>query len=355
VAEFILDTLLLRSPLIVSAALLVQGCAMPSATGSHPSDYAVAEHVTIGGAGGWDFIAFDQFRQRLFIPRGDRVQVWSVESKQVVSEIAGTAGVHGVALAQDLQRGFASNGRANTVTIFSLEDLRVVETISVPGENPDAILYEPKLKRVYSFNGRSDNVTVIDAVDLKVLANIALGGKPEVAVSDGAGHVFVNIEDRAELVVIDQLANNVQARWPLTPCTNPTGLAIDAVHQRLFAVCSNRKMVIVDAQSGRQVAIVPIGSAPDGAEYDPAFGMAFSANGDGTLTLVHENDPEHFTVAADVPTQDKARTLALDPVSHRIYLVTASFGPTPAATAEQPKPRPAMLPDSFTVIVMAPK
>lgn len=352
-----LDTLVRKSCLNVSAALLVliQGCAVPSATGLRPSEYAVAERVTIGGAGGWDFIAFDEVRQRLFISRGDRVQVWSVQSKRLVGEIAGTGGVHGVALAQELKRGFTSNGRTNTVTVFGLDYLRVVATINVPGENPDAILYEPKFKRVYTFNGRSGNVTVIDAVSLEVLATIALGGKPEVAVSDGNGHVYVNIENTAELVVIDQVANKVQSRWTLTPCTNPTGLAIDAAHQRLFSVCDNHKMVIVDAQTGRQVAIMPIGGAPDGAEYDAALGLVFSANGDGTLTLVHENDPEHFVVVADVPTQERARTLALDPVSHRIYLVTASFGATPAVTGEQPKPRPGMVPDSFTVIVMEPK
>lgn len=352
-----LDRLLRKSSRNASAALviLIQGCAMPSATGPGPSEYVVAERVTIGGAGGWDFIAFDQFRQRLFISRGDRVQVWSAQNKQLVGEIAGTAGVHGVALAQELGRGFTSDGRTNTVTVFGLDDLRLVATVTVPGENPDAILYEPKFKRVYAFNGRSRNVTVIDAVNLKVLSSIPLGGKPEVAVSDGAGHVFVNIEDTAELAVIDQVANQVQARWPLAPCTNPTGLAIDAAHQRLFSVCDNHRMVIVDARSGRLVAVMPIGGGPDGAEYDAVLGLAFSANGEGTLTLVHENDPEHFTVVADVPTQARARTLALDPVSHRVYLVTASFGPTPAATGEQPKPRPAMVPDTFTVLVMAPK
>ncbi|MEO6782564.1 MAG: YncE family protein [Bradyrhizobium sp.] len=273
----------------------------------------------------------------------------------MVGEIAGTTGVHGVALAQELERGFTSDGRTNTVTVFGLEDLRLVATITIPGDNPDAILYEPKFKRVYVFNGRSRNVTVIDAVNLKVLSSIALGGKPELAVSDGGGHIFVNIEDTAELAVIDQVENMVQARWPLPPCTNPTGLAIDAAHQRLFSVCDNRKMVIVDAQSGRLVAIMPIGGAPDGAEYDAALGLAFSANGDGSLTLVHENDPKHFAVVANVPTRERARTLALDPVSHRIYLVTASFGPTPAATGKQPKPRLAMVPDSFTVLVTAPK
>ena len=352
-----LNTLLRRNLLNASAALLIliQGCVTPPATGPHPSEYVVAERVTIGGAGGWDLIAFDHFRQRLFVSRGDRVQVWNAQSKQLVGEIAGTVGVHGVALAQELERGFTSNGRANTVTVFGLEDLRLVATVTVPGENPDAILYEPKFKRVYAFNGRSHNVTVIDAVNLKVLSSIPLGGKPELAVGDGGGHIFVNIEDTAELAVIDQVANKVQARWSLAPCTNPTGLAIDVAHQRLFSVCDNHKMVIVDAQSGRLVAIVPIGGAPDGAEYDAALGLAFSANGDGTLTLVHESDPEHFTVVADVPTQERARTLALDPLSHRVYLVTASFGPVPAATGEQPRPRPAMVPDSFTVLVMAPK
>jgi len=165
----------------------------------------------------------------------------------------------------------------------------------------------------------------------------------------------VNIEDTAELVVIGQTANAVQGRWPLAPCTNPMGLAIDAAHRRLFSACDNRKMVILDAQSGRQVAVVPIGGAPDGAAFDPNFGIVFSSNGDGTLTLVHEDDPEHFTVMANVPTQDKVRTLALDPVSHSIYLVSASFGPTPAPTGEQPNPRPPMIPNSFTIIVMAPK
>jgi YVTN family beta-propeller protein len=230
-----------------------------------------------------------------------------------------------------------------------------METISVPGENPDAILYDPKFKRVYTFNGRSANVTVVDAQNSKVLASVPLGGKPEFAVSDGSGHIFVNIEDTAELVVIDQVSNRVQARWPLGPCTNPTGLAIDSAHHRLFSVCDNHKMVIVDAQSGRQVAILPIGSAPDGAEFDADLGLAFSANGDGTLTLVHEDDPERFTVAANLPTQERARTLALDSVSHRVYLVTASFGPTRAPTVEQPNPRPTMVPDTFTVIVVARK
>lgn len=340
---------------ILAATLLLQGCAAhaPVPRGGRP--YAVVDRATIGGPGGWDFVTFDPSSQRLFIARDDRVQVWSAVTRQLVGEIAGTAGVHGVSLAHELRRGFTSNGRANSLSVFDLADLHVVRTLPIPGDNPDAILYESGFKRVYTFNGRSHDMTVVDAVTLDVLATVPLGGKPEVAVSDGAGHVFVNIEDTAELVAIDQATHRVSERWPLAPCDSPTGLAIDATHRRLFSVCANRLMMVVDADSGAIVARLPIGSAPDGAEYDPALALAFSANGDGTLTVVHEDSPDAFTVVASVPTQNKARTLSLDPLSHRVYLVSARFGPTPEATAAQPRPRPPVLPDSFTVIVVAPR
>jgi len=344
-------------PALLGAALsttLLQG---------HPQDLSAQvraggagslERFTVGGVGGWDFLTFDSSGQRLFIARGDRVQVWSAMEKKVVAEIAGTPGVHGVALAHDLNRGFSSNGRANTVGVFALDDLKITQTIEV-GDNPDAILYEPTLKRIYAFNGRGRSVSVIDAVGLSVLATLPLGGKPEVAVADGAGHVFVNIEDTAELVVIDQTANRIQARWPLKPCLEPTGLAIDVAHRRLFSVCGNNKMVIVDADSGRVVAEAPIGDGPDGAEFDPATRKAFSANGQGTVTVVQETDAEHFATVATIPTQAGARTLALDPASHRIYLVTASFGQAPASSSSGIRPRPPMLKDSFTVLVLPPQ
>jgi YVTN family beta-propeller protein len=339
---------------LAAAAGCFGACAQP-ASSSGSGDAAAIERFAVGGAGGWDFLAFDPVGKRLFISRGDRVQVWSAQSKTLVAEIAGTLGVHGIALAQGLNRGFTSNGRSNTVSVFGLDDLRITNTIKVPGDNPDAILYEPVFRRVYAFNGRSRSVTVIDAVSLAVTATVPLGGKPEVAVADGAGRVFVNIEDTAELVVIDQATDRVQARWSLKPCLEPTGLAIDVLHARLFSVCANNKMVIVDAVSGRLVADVPIGAEPDGVEFDPTSRRAFSANGEGTLTVVRETDPEHFDAIASIATQARARTLALDPVSHRIYLVTASFGPTPAPTREQPRPRPPMLQDTFTVLVLSPK
>jgi YVTN family beta-propeller protein len=322
----------------------------PSPTQSEPR---VQRHL-IGGPGGWDFLTFDSVRKRVFITRGDRVQVWDVNSRAVIAEIAGTAGVHGVALAQDLNRGFTSNGRANTVSVFGLDDLRTSATIAVPGQNPDAILYVPAFRRVLAFNGRSKDVTIIDAVSLAVIATIPLGGKPEVAVANAEGRVFVNIEDTGEIVVLDPSGARIEKRWPLKPCEEPTGLAIDAAGQRLFSVCANHMMVVVDSTSGRLVARLPIGAEPDGVEFDAASGRAFSANGEGTLTVVQEGDAEHFSVVATIVTQPRARTLALDPASHLLYLVTASFGPTPSSTAEQPRPRAPMVKDTFTLLVVDP-
>jgi YVTN family beta-propeller protein len=334
------------------AVSLLPGLAWSRSASPNPS--AAVERHLIGGPGGWDFVTSDPARHRVFITRGDRVQVWDVDAKAVVSEIAGTAGVHGVALAQELNRGFTSNGRANTVSVFGLDDLRISATIATPGDNPDAILYVPAVKRVFAFNGRSKDVTVIDAVGLKVLATVPLGGKPEVAVADAQGRVFVNIEDTGEIVMLDASGTGVEKRWPLSPCEGPTGLAIDTVHRRLFSACANHMVMVVDATSGRVVAQLPIGAEPDGVEFDSASGQAFSANGEGTLTVVREEDPEHFKVAATIVTEPRARTLTLDPASHLLYLVTASFGPTPPATAERPGPRAPMVKDTFTLLVVDP-
>ena len=339
---------------VAFATLSFHGQALAASTQATAGEPASLELFNVGGLGGWDFLTFDPVGRRLFIARGDRVQVWSAQDKKVVAEIAGTEGVHGVALAQGLNRGFTSNGRANTVSVFGLDDLKITKTIDV-GVNPDAILYEPAFKRVYAFNGRGRSVSVIDAVGLSVLATVPLGGKPEVAVADGAGHVFVNIKDTAELVVIDQASNRIQARWPLKPCVEPTGLAIDVAQRRLFSVCGNNKMVIVDADSGRLLADPPIGDEPDGVEFDPASGKAFSANGQGTVTVVQEAGARHFDAVATIPTRPRARTIALDPVSHRLYLVTASYGPTPVPSGDGSRPRPPMLKDTFTVLVLTPR
>ncbi len=315
--------------------------------------FTVANHYNVGGDGGWDLLAFDAKHHRLFISRSTHVQVIDADSGKVVGDIPGTEGVHGIALADDLNFGFTSNGKGNSVTVFDLSTLKVIETLKISGLNPDAILYEPNSKHIFTFNGHSANATVIDAITLKEVNTISLPGKPELAVSDKAGNVFVNIEDKNEIAVIDSRTNKVLKSFPIGRGVEPTGLAIDKEHNRLFSVCANNKMEILDSETGNIVSEVDIGAKPDSAAFDPDLGIAFSSNGDGTLTIVKENDPDHFSVLQNVITQKGARTMAYDSNNHRAYLVTASFGETPPATREQPKPRPAIIPNSFVVLMVS--
>jgi len=326
------------------------GADAPAPAGS----YGVVARYEIGGAGGWDYLSVDEKRHRLYVSRGDHVQVLDTLSGKVVGDLPGTAGVHGIAIAGDLGLGFTSNGRAGSVTVFDLDTLAVVDTVKVTGENPDAILYEPFSKRVLTFNGRSANVTAIDAKTRKVVGTLAVSGKPEFAVSDERGRAFVNIEDKNTLAVIDMASFSVSKEWPLGSCDSPTGLAIDRGRNRLFSVCGNRKMIVVDAASGKVVQELPIGDGVDGVEFDSRLGLAFSANGEGTLTVVKGDDAGRFSVAETVATQKRARTIALDSSTHRLYLPTASFGPAPAPSATQANPRAPMLPDSFVILVLAP-
>jgi YVTN family beta-propeller protein len=320
------------------------------------SAFHIAERWTVGGAGGWDYLALDASGRRLFVTRDNRVDVIDTTSGMVTGSIADTAGAHGVALAPQLQRGYISNGRTATVTAFDLETLHTLATVKVSGINPDAIVFEPVGKHVLTFNGGSSNASVLDPTTLAAVATIALPDKPEFAVADASGHVFVNIEsDAGQLVVIDALSLKVIATWPLPGCARPTGLALDRAHKRLFSVCSNKVLAVTDADSGRGVARIAIGEHPDAAAYDAGLGLIFSSNGEGTMTVIHEDDADHYRGVATLPTQKSARTLALDPALHRIYLVAADFGPTPQATASQPRPRAPVLLNSFTVLVAAPR
>jgi YVTN family beta-propeller protein len=289
----------------------------------------------------------------LFISRSDRVLVVDARDGSLISTIADTPGVHGIALAPDLGRGFTSNGRADTVTVFQLDSLKTTGTIDVGGHNPDAILYDRASRQIYTFNGGSHDISVIDPVKAEVIAWMPAGGKPEFAATDGKGRIFYNIEDKSEIGVIDSAHNKPIAAWPLMHCEEPTGLAIDVHHARLFSVCGNGILVVTDASSGSHVAEVPIGKGPDAATFDPERGLVFSSNGkDGTLTVIHEDDPNHYTVIGTVPTQQSARTMALDSTTHRIYLVAAQFGATPAPTADQAHPRPIVLDGTFKVLVI---
>jgi DNA-binding beta-propeller fold protein YncE len=335
--------------LILSAVamLLVASPAAPSAkAGLH-----VIKSIPLGGEGGWDYLTLDSDTRRLYITRGDHVTVLDIDTEKVVGEVKDTQGVHGVAIAPDLKRGFTSNGRANTATIFDLGTLAKMGEVKT-GSKPDAIIYDAGTHRVFAFNGDSHDVTAIDAAAGTVAGTIALGGVPEFAVIDGKGTVFVNIEDKAEIVAIDARELKVKSRWSLAPGTEPTGLAVDKEKGRLFAGCHNELMVVVAADSGKLLATLPIGRGVDATAFDATRRLAFSSNGDGTLTVAKEDAPGHFIVVENAKTQMGARTMALDPRTHRIFLATAQFGPPPAPTAERPHPRSPALPNTFVILVV---
>ena len=337
-----------------SAGLVLGANRAVAQTGqSDKTRYEIIDRLKIGGDSGWDFLAIDAKRHQLFVTRGDKVQVVDMASGKLLTTLTDFHCSHGVAIAEDV--GFISSGKSNSVTAVDLNTLKPVEAVSVTGTAPDAILYEPTQKRVYTMNHKSGDITVLDAATRKVVDTIKALGALEVAVIDSKGKLFVNSEETSELAVIDLKSAKMEAHWPLGNCQGPTGLAIDTEHDRLFSVCANNKMVVVDAKSGKLVAELPIGGKPDGAAFDAGLGMAYSSNGDGSLTVVHEDDPDHFRVVENLPTQFGAWTMVLDPLTHRMYLSAALYGPMPAITAETPKPRAPVLPDSFNILVVAPR
>ena len=314
------------------------------------SGYHLLKKIPLGGEGSWDYLTFHPDSGRLFVSRATHVIVLDPLTGKVVGDIPDTPGVHGIALAPELGRGFVSNGRAGTVTIFDLKTLATIGHANA-GQNPDAIVYDPASKRVFAMNGRSGDSTAIDAATGAVVDTVPLEGKPEFAVADGRGRVYVNLEDKSQLVVLDSRKLQVVARWPLAPCEQPTGLAIDLEHRRLFSGCGNKLMAVLDADSGKVITTLPIGSGVDATAFDPGLQNAYASNGDGTLTVIHEETADKFTVVENVATQRGARTMTLDPATHRVYLVTADFGPAPQATPSQPRPRPAIVANTFVVLV----
>jgi len=337
---------------LAAALALAMGLSVPLliAAPGEGSGYHLLKKIPLGGEGGWDYLTLDAAARRLYITRATHVAVLDADTGATLGELADTPGVHGVALAPELGRGFTSNGRVSAVTIFDLKTLRALGQAKT-GANPDAIVYDPASKRVFTFNGGSADATAIDAASGAVAGTIALGGRPEFAAADGAGRVYVNLEDKNELVALDSRRLVIAARWPLAPCTEPAGLAMDTRHQRLFVGCHNQMMAVVDAASGRIVATLPIGRGVDANAFDPDTSLAFSSNGDGTLTVAREESPDKYSVVENVATQRGARTMALDTKTHNVFLVTAEFGPPPAPTPENPRPRPTIVPGSFVVLV----
>lgn len=311
--------------------------------------YKIEAKWTIGGEGGWDYLLADSSAHRLYVTHGQRVEVIDLNTGKPVGAITGLKGTHGVALDADGKFGYISDGGANQVVIFDRHSLQTVGTVPA-GMNPDGIVFEPVTKTVWAFNGRSKDVTVIDTASRKVIATVALPGKPEFPTADGKGNVYDNIEDKSEIVRLDARSPKVTATWPLGKCESPSGMAIDNTGHRLFSVCDGKVMAVVDYESGKVIATPAIGDGPDAAAYDPKTKLAFSSNGEGTLTVVDASNSE-YKVMQTLTTEPRARTMALDTATGKVYLVTAQFGPRPAATAENPRPRPSVLPNTFTVIV----
>ncbi|MGN6393386.1 MAG: YncE family protein [Gemmatimonadales bacterium] len=316
-----------------------------------PAGYHVAHYVKLGGDGRWDYVTLDSVGHRLFIARQTRVMVVDPETGKLLGEIPGLNGAHGTALAYPSGHGFATSGHDSTVTMFDLHSLRVLARIKA-ADDADGVLYDPASKRVFTFNGDAGSSTAIDPRTGHVIGSIDLGGKPEFGVSSGSGRLYVNIEDKGEVAELDPAKLQVVRRWRLDGCEEPSGLAIDRAHGLLFSVCHSRLMAISNARAGRAIAHVPIGDGVDGAAFDPGTGLAFASNGDGTMTVVHEDSPTAFHVVANVPTRRGARTMTVDPRTHRLYTVTADFGATPAPTPSEPHPRPSLVPGTFSLLVL---
>jgi YVTN family beta-propeller protein len=316
--------------------------------------YAIMNKIHLTGDGGWDYLSVDEAGSRLFVSHGTVVQVVDLKSGKLSGTINETPGVHGIAISNDLDKAFISVGRNASVKVIDLNTLAVIEDVKVTGENPDAIIYDQFSKKVFVFNGRSSNATVLDAVTNKVVGTIALEGKPEFPVSDGNGKVFVNIENKSLISVIDVKTLEVLNSWPIAPGEEASGLALDNETHRLFAVCGNKLMVVVDAVDGHVVTSLPIGDGCDGVKFDPILKRAYSSNGEGTMTVVEEINKDSFRVLENLSTMAGARTLAVDTKTHHIYLPSAEFNPAPEATAENPRPRRSPKPDSFVILDVAP-
>jgi len=318
-----------------------------------PSDLKIATRWPVSGDGGWDYPTADAATHRLYLSHNNGVDVLDLDKGTPVGRIEPATGVHGIAIAPGLGRGFVSCGRESCVLVFDLKTLATITKLPVAGRNPDAILYEPATKRVFTFNGGSSNATAFDAASGAALGAIPLGGKPEFAVADGHGRAWVNIEDQSELVEFDPAKLTVVRRWKVSPGEEPSGLAIDAAHERLFSVCGNGTLVVSDGAAGAVLTTLPIGHGVDGVAFDPKTGLVVSANGEGTATVIHEDSPAKFVVVATDSTERGARTITVDTATGRFFTPTASFGPAPEPTPERPHPRPSIVPGTFHVVVLS--
>jgi len=319
------------------------------AQAQNPSGYHLLKKHVLGGEGGWDYMALDGRTRLLYVTHGNAVEILNIDTGIKGEPIIDLNGVHGVAFALERNRGYLSNGRGNTVSVFDLKTHKVLEEVPSSGQNPDSVMYDAFSGRVFTFNGRTGNSTAIDAATNKVVGTVDIGGKPEFAVTDGKGTIFVNNEDTSEIVAFDAKSLEVTKRWSIAPGEGPSGLAIDLKGKRLFSVC-DEIMVVSDFIDGKVVTTVPIGSGPDAVRYDPGTGLVFASNGEGTLSVIKQESPDKYTLLETVPTARGARTMELDPETHHIFVVTAEYGPAPEPTTEQPRPRAKVIPGTFMVL-----
>ena len=351
---------------LLGAATLAAATAMrpPSAGPAPPAPpprYALIQEIRLAGDGGWDYLSIDPAARRLYVAHGDHIDVLDIDDDTLVGSIADTPGVHGLAIAHELGRGFASDGRASQASIVDLNSLATIARVAT-GDGPDAIVYESGRNEVYTFNGRGHSATVFDAHSGNVVATIALPGTPEFAVADpAAGRVYENIEDKNLIVAIDVRSHAIAEQWPIAPGESASGMDIDTAHHRLFIGCHNQRMLMLDAGNGHVIASVPIGMGVDANAFDPGTQLAFSSNGEGTVTIAREDTPEKLSVVQTLQTQAGARTMALDPITHNIYLATADRVPALTAPPDQsgaatgpPRGRPAIVPGSFRILVYGP-
>ena len=296
-----------------------------AASAQAADSYHITQKIPVAGQGGWDYLAVDESARRLYVSHGTQVEVLDVDSGAIVGKIANTPGVHGIAVAPELGRGFVSNGQSSTVTIFDLKTLETIAEVPV-GKKPDAIIYDPGTSRVFAFNGDSNSATAIQAADGKVVGTVDLGGGPEFAVADGTGYVYDNVEDANLVLKINSRTLKVEQRWPTAPCASPSSIAMDRANRRLFIGCRSKVMAVMNADTGKVIATLPIGDHVDATAFDPASRLVFNSNGEGTITVIRQDSPDKYSVVENVKTLPKAKTMALDPKTHRLFLSTAEAG-----------------------------
>ena len=337
-------------------AILIGACGKawvePASVKAQNTGYHLVKKLPLGGDGGWDYFDVDSKTHRVFIPR--RTHMMVVDAVGKLLKDLPIMGSHAVAFAPEFNRAFTSDNEQQTITIVDPATLQVIGKVNLPGRNSDGILYDPASKRLFTFNtdGGNDS-TAIDAKTGKVVGSVPLGSKPESAQTTGTGRIYVNMEEKNQIIEFDSTTLKVLNTWSIAPCNEPSGLAIDVDHKRLFAGCHNKLMAVIDYTDGKVVTTVPIGEGVDANRFDPGTGLVFASCGDGTITVAHEDSPDKYTVIQTISTQPGARTMAIDTSNHNVYTVTATLGPPPRATPDDPEPRPTIIPNTFTLLIFS--